>query len=161
MAYQMMFAVITPALITGAFAERMKFSAFVVFSLLWATFVYDPLAHMVWGGGIVGTTWGAIATGLFATKAINSIVSSEGLLVSGSASLLGVQILAVLVTYGLAIVGTLVCLGIAGLVTGGIRVDEDAEFAGLDVSQHSETAYVLGAAAQTYEPLSGAAAQRN
>jgi Amt family ammonium transporter len=329
MAYQMMFAVITPALITGAFAERMKFSAFVVFSLLWATLVYDPLAHMVWGGGIVGTTWGAldfaggtvvhissgmsalvcalvigkrlgygsdpmpphnlpltvtgaallwfgwfgfnagsalaanglavsafvatntataaatlswmliewlsrgkptvlgaasgavaglvaitpasgfvtpmaslaigavagvlcygacnlksmlgyyddaldvvgvhgvggtwgaIATGLFATKAINSIVSSEGLLVSGSASLLGVQILAVLATYGLAIVGTLVCLGITGLVTGGIRVDEDAEFAGLDLSQHSETAYVLGAAAQAYESMTGTAAQRH
>jgi ammonium transporter, Amt family len=329
MAYQMMFAVITPALITGAFAERMKFSAFVVFSLLWATLVYDPLAHMVWGGGIVGTTWGAldfaggtvvhissgisalvcalvigkrlgygsdpmpphnlpltvtgaallwfgwfgfnagsalaanglavsafvatnsataaatlswmlvewlsrgkptvlgaasgavaglvaitpasgfvtpmaslaigavagvlcygacnlksmlgyyddaldvvgvhgvggtwgaIATGLFATKAINSVVSSEGLLVSGSASLVGVQILAVLVTYGLAIVGTLVCLGITGLVTGGIRVGEDAEFAGLDLSQHSETAYVLGAAAQAYEPLTGGAAQRH
>ncbi|HJW68601.1 MAG TPA: ammonium transporter [Candidatus Binatia bacterium] len=329
MAYQMMFAVITPALITGAFAERMKFSAFVVFSLLWATLVYDPLAHMVWGGGIVGTTWGAldfaggtvvhissgisalvcalvigkrlgygsdpmpphnlpltvtgaallwfgwfgfnagsalaanglavsafvatnsataaatlswmlvewlsrgkptvlgaasgavaglvaitpasgfvtpmaslaigavagvlcygacnlksmlgyyddaldvvgvhgvggtwgaIATGLFATKAINSVVSSEGLLVSGSASLVGVQILAVLVTYGLAIVGTLVCLGITGLVTGGIRVGEDAEFAGLDLSQHSETAYVLGAAAQAYEQMTGAAAQRH
>jgi ammonium transporter, Amt family len=329
MAYQMMFAVITPALITGAFAERMKFSAFVVFSLLWATLVYDPLAHMVWGGGIVGTTWGAldfaggtvvhissgisalvcalvigkrlgygsdpmpphnlpltvtgaallwfgwfgfnagsalaanrlavsafvatnsataaatlswmlvewlsrgkptvlgaasgavaglvaitpasgfvtpmaslaigavagvlcygacnlksmlgyyddaldvvgvhgvggtwgaIATGLFATKAINSVVSSEGLLVSGSASLVGVQILAVLVTYGLAIVGTLVCLGITGLVTGGIRVGEDAEFAGLDLSQHSETAYVLGAAAQAYESLTGGAAQRH
>jgi ammonium transporter, Amt family len=327
MAYQMMFAVITPALITGAFAERMKFSAFVVFSLLWATLVYDPLAHMVWGGGIVGGTWGAldfaggtvvhissgisalvcalvigkrlgygsdpmpphnlpltvagaallwvgwfgfnagsalaanglavsafvatnsataaatlswmlvewlsrgkptvlgaasgavaglvaitpasgfvtpmaslaigavagvlcygacnlksmlgyyddaldvvgvhgvggtwgaIATGLFATKAINSIVGSEGMLVSGSASLLGVQVLAVLVTYGLAIVGTLACLGITGLVTGGIRVDEDAEFAGLDLSQHSETAYVLGAAAQAYEPMTGAAAK--
>ena len=329
MAYQMMFAVITPALITGAFAERMKFSAFVVFSLLWATLVYDPLAHMVWGGGIVGTTWGAldfaggtvvhissgmsalvcalvigkrlgygsdpmpphnlpltvagaallwfgwfgfnagsalaanglavsafvatnsataaatlswmliewltrgkptvlgaasgavaglvaitpasgfvtpmaalaigavagvlcygacnlksmlgyyddaldvvgvhgvggtwgaIATGLFATKAINSVVGSEGLLVSGSASLLGVQVLATLVTYGLAIGGTLVCLGITGLVTGGIRVDEDAESAGLDLSQHSETAYVLGAAAQAYESMTGAAAQRH
>jgi len=44
-----MFAVITPALITGAFAERMKFSAFVVFSLIWATIVYDPIAHWVWG----------------------------------------------------------------------------------------------------------------
>jgi ammonium transporter, Amt family len=329
MAYQMMFAVITPALITGAFAERMKFSAFVIFSLLWATLVYDPLAHMVWGGGIVGTTWGAldfaggtvvhissgmsalvcalvigkrlgygsdpmpphnlpltvagaallwfgwfgfnagsalaanglavsafvatnsataaatlswmliewltrgkptvlgaasgavaglvaitpasgfvtpmaalaigavagvlcygacnlksmlgyyddaldvvgvhgvggtwgaIATGLFATKAINSVVGSEGLLVSGSASLLGVQVLATLVTYGLAIGGTLVCLGITGLVTGGIRVDEDAESAGLDLSQHSETAYVLGAAAQAYESMTGAAAQRH
>ncbi|WP_307402379.1 ammonium transporter [Desulfofundulus luciae] len=49
MAFQMMFAVITPALITGAFAERMRFPAFVAFTLLWATFVYDPLAHWVWG----------------------------------------------------------------------------------------------------------------
>jgi Amt family ammonium transporter len=315
MAYQMMFAIITPALITGAFAERMKFSAFVVFSLLWATLVYDPLAHMVCAGGTVvhissgmsalvcalvigkrlgfasepmpphnlpltvtgaallwfgwfgfnagsalaanglavsafvatntataaatlswmlvewlsrgrstvlgaasgavaglvaitpasgyvtpmaslaiggvagvlcygacnlksllgyyddaldvvgvhgvGGTWGAIATGLFATKMVNSAIGSEGLLVSGSASLLGAQVLATAVTYGLAIVGTLVCLGIAGLVTGGIRVDEDAEFAGLDLSQHSETAYVLGAAAQSYEPMTGTAAHRH
>jgi Amt family ammonium transporter len=49
MIYQMMFAVITPALITGAFAERVKFSAFLVFIVLWATFIYDPLAHWVWG----------------------------------------------------------------------------------------------------------------
>ncbi|MFH0732394.1 MAG: ammonium transporter [Candidatus Omnitrophota bacterium] len=51
MIFQGMFAVITPALIIGAFAERMKFSAFLVFSLLWATFVYDPLIHWVWGDG--------------------------------------------------------------------------------------------------------------
>jgi Amt family ammonium transporter len=47
----MMFAVITPALIIGAFAERMKFSAFIIFTVLWATFVYDPLCHWVWGSG--------------------------------------------------------------------------------------------------------------
>jgi len=51
MIYQAMFAVITPALITGAFAERMKFSAFVLFTLLWTTIVYDPVAHWVWGTG--------------------------------------------------------------------------------------------------------------
>ena len=51
MIFQCMFAVITPALITGAFAERMKFGAFVLFTLLWATFVYNPLAHWVWGIG--------------------------------------------------------------------------------------------------------------
>jgi Amt family ammonium transporter len=51
MVFQMMFAVITPALITGAFAERKRFKAFVLFSLLWATFVYDPIAHWVWGTG--------------------------------------------------------------------------------------------------------------
>ena len=59
MIFQAMFAVITPALITGAFAERMKFSSFVVFTLLWATFIYDPLAHWVWGkGGWLGTNGG-------------------------------------------------------------------------------------------------------
>jgi Amt family ammonium transporter len=54
MIYQCMFAVITPALITGAFAERMKFSAFLLFSILWATVIYDPICHMVWAvGGII------------------------------------------------------------------------------------------------------------
>ncbi len=51
MIFQMMFAVITPALITGAFAERMKFSTYVVFILIWSTIVYDPIAHWVWGYG--------------------------------------------------------------------------------------------------------------
>ncbi len=51
MVYQLMFAIITPALITGAFAERMKFSAMVVFMVLWSVLVYDPMAHMVWGKG--------------------------------------------------------------------------------------------------------------
>ena len=51
MVFQMMFAIITPALITGAFAERKRFKAFVVFTLLWATLVYDPVAHWVWGTG--------------------------------------------------------------------------------------------------------------
>ncbi len=60
MAFQMMFAVITPALITGAFAERKRFKAFVLFSLLWATFVYDPLAHWVWGAGGWLKTLGAL-----------------------------------------------------------------------------------------------------
>jgi Amt family ammonium transporter len=51
MVYQLMFAIITPALITGAFAERMKFSAMLLFLILWSLFVYDPMAHMVWGKG--------------------------------------------------------------------------------------------------------------
>ncbi len=50
-AFQMMFAVITPALITGAFVERIKFKSFLLFSLLWATLIYDPLCHWVWGQG--------------------------------------------------------------------------------------------------------------
>ncbi len=51
MIFQCMFAIITPALITGAFAERMRFSAFLLFIILWCTFVYSPLCHWVWGGG--------------------------------------------------------------------------------------------------------------
>ncbi|HOE17666.1 MAG TPA: ammonium transporter [Syntrophorhabdaceae bacterium] len=51
MVFQMMFAIITPALIIGAFAERMKFSAFLAFIILWSTFVYDPVCHWVWGIG--------------------------------------------------------------------------------------------------------------
>ena len=60
MIYQAMFAVITPALITGAVAERMKFSAFFVFTLLWSTFVYDPVAHWIWGAGGWLRTMGAL-----------------------------------------------------------------------------------------------------
>ena len=60
MIFQMMFAVITPALITGAFAERIKFSSFLVFTLLWATFIYDPLAHWVWAVGGWVRNFGAL-----------------------------------------------------------------------------------------------------
>ncbi len=59
MVYQLMFAIITPALITGAFAERMKFSAMLVFMILWAICVYSPMAHMVWGKhGLLNATLG-------------------------------------------------------------------------------------------------------
>jgi len=53
-AFQLMFAIITPALITGAFAERMKFSAFILFTVLWSILVYLPICHWVWGGGWLG-----------------------------------------------------------------------------------------------------------
>ncbi len=59
MIYQLMFAIITPALITGAFAERMKFSAMALFLILWSIFVYSPMAHMVWGkGGLLNASLG-------------------------------------------------------------------------------------------------------
>jgi Amt family ammonium transporter len=59
MIYQLMFAIITPALITGAFAERMKFSAMAVFMVLWSLVVYSPMAHMVWGkGGLLNAALG-------------------------------------------------------------------------------------------------------
>jgi len=58
-AYQMMFAIITPALITGAFANRVRFSAYLIFITLWLLFVYFPVAHMVWGGGLFAS-WGVL-----------------------------------------------------------------------------------------------------
>ncbi len=59
MVYQLMFAIITPGLIAGAFAERMKFSAMLVFTVLWSILVYDPMAHMVWGkGGLLNASLG-------------------------------------------------------------------------------------------------------
>ena len=69
MIYQLMFAIITPALITGAFAERVKFSAMLVFMVLWALVVYSPMAHMVWGVGgllnIAGPAAGVALSGRF------------------------------------------------------------------------------------------------
>ncbi len=305
MLFQMMFAVITPALITGAYAERIKFSGFVLFTLLWATFIYDPLAHWVWGvggwirdlgaldfaGGTVvhissgiaglacalvikkrlglgkdtmhpnnlpmtllgasllwfgwfgfnagsalgagelatstftatntataaaalawmvaewiyrgkpsalgvasgavaglvaitpasgfvgpissiwigigagvlcytavmlkplfgyddaldcfgvhgiGGTWGALATGLFASKAVNS-AGADGLFF-GNPAQLGIQALAVLITVVFVFVGTLIILAIVAGITG-LRVNEEEERLGLDLSQHDEKAY--------------------
>jgi Amt family ammonium transporter len=308
MVYQLMFAIITPALITGAFAERMKFSAFLVFMVLWATCIYDPLAHWVWGvggwmrnlgaldfaGGTVvhissgvsalaaallvgkrqgfgsepmpphnlpltitgaamlwvgwfgfnagsaltagalatsafvathiataaatlswmltewvtrgkptvlgaasgavaglvaitpasgfvgplssiiigvvagylcyaacnlktrlgyddsldvvgvhgvGGTWGAIATGLFASQAINE-AGSNGLFF-GNAGQLGIQLIAVLATWVFAFLGASILLKLVDLVIG-LRVEDEDEMLGLDLSQHNESAYALG-----------------
>jgi Amt family ammonium transporter len=306
--FQMMFAIITPALITGAFAERKKFSAFLLFTVLWATIVYDPLAHWVWGdggwlrklgaldfaggtvvhissgvsalvcaivlgkrrgyghqpmqphnlpmtvmgagllwfgwfgfnagsaleanglavsaflatntgaasaalgwmftewmtrgkptvlgaasgavaglvaitpaagfvgpvssiiiGGVagalcyaacnfksklgyddsldvvgvhaVGGTWGAIATGLFASKAVNA-AGADGLFF-GNPGQLWTQIVAVAATFAMAIVATYVILKVVDALVG-LRVSDEDEIAGLDLSQHSETAYAMG-----------------
>jgi Amt family ammonium transporter len=308
MIFQMMFAIITPALIVGAFAERMKFSALILFTLLWATFAYDPLAHWVWGDGGwlkklgaldfaggtvvhissgvsalvcalvigrrrgyghqpmpphslpltvtgaallwvgwfgfnagsalaadglaasaflatntaaaaaalgwmftewltrgkptvlgaasgavaglvaitpaagfvgpvasiiigavggalcysacnfkarlgyddsldvvgvhgVGGTWGAIATGLFASKAVNA-AGGDGLFYGNPGQLM-TQVLAVLATFVLASVMTVIVLKVVDALVG-LRVSEEDEVAGLDLSQHSETAYTLG-----------------
>jgi Amt family ammonium transporter len=309
MLFQMMFAIITPALITGAFAERKKFSAFLLFTVLWATFVYDPLAHWVWGDGGwlknlgaldfaggtvvhissgvsalvcaivlgkrkgyghqpmqphnlpltvigaallwvgwfgfnagsaleasglaasaflatntgaaaaalgwmftewmtrgkptvlgaasgavaglvaitpaagfvgpvssiacnlksrlgyddsldvvgvhgVGGTWGAVATGLFASKAVNA-AGGDGLFF-GNPGQLWTQLVAVLATFTLAIVATWVILKVVD-ATVGLRVTEEEEVVGLDLSQHSETAYAMGGGSYSeFAPGSGA-----
>src|ERR1044072_5899571 len=83
MIYQLMFAVITPALIRGAFAERMKFSAMLLFTVLWTSIVYFPLAHMVWGkGGFLNAALGgtvpardfAGGTGVHITSGFSALI---------------------------------------------------------------------------------------
>ena len=83
MIYQLMFAIITPALITGAFAERMKFSAMAVFLSLWSLLVYCPMAHMVWGvGGLLNATAGHIPSLDFAGGTVVHITSGVSALVT-------------------------------------------------------------------------------
>jgi Amt family ammonium transporter len=83
MVYQLMFAIITPALISGAFAERMKFSAMLLFTVLWALIVYFPMAHMVWGkGGLLNAALGGkIPTFDFAGGTVVHITSGVSALV--------------------------------------------------------------------------------
>jgi ammonium transporter, Amt family len=82
MIYQLMFAVITPALISGAIAERMKFSGMLLFMTLWLLIVYLPMAHMVWGkNGFLGATWGHVSTFDFAGGTVVHITSGVSALV--------------------------------------------------------------------------------
>jgi len=83
MLFQGMFFIITPALICGAFAERMKFNAIVLFSLLWGTFIYCPLAHWVWGGGMLAFGTGILGGALdFAGGTVVHISSGVSALVA-------------------------------------------------------------------------------
>ncbi|HEX3892393.1 MAG TPA: ammonium transporter [Terracidiphilus sp.] len=83
MVYQLMFAIITPALITGAFAERIKFSGMAVFLSLWSLVVYSPMAHMVWGvGGLLNANGGAIPSLDFAGGTVVHITSGVSALVT-------------------------------------------------------------------------------
>ena len=83
MIFQLMFAIITPALITGAFAERMKFSAMAVFLTLWAIFVYSPMAHMVWGlHGLLNAAGGKFPCLDFAGGTVVHITSGVSALIT-------------------------------------------------------------------------------
>lgn len=83
MVYQLMFAIITPALITGAFAERMKFSSMAVFLSLWSIFVYCPMAHMVWGiGGLLNANGGRFPSLDFAGGTVVHVTSGVSALVA-------------------------------------------------------------------------------
>ena len=85
MIFQMTFAIITPALICGAFADRMKFSALMWFMGLWLIFVYSPIAHWVWGGGFLGGT-AACSTSPAAPSCTSTPVSPASSAPSSSAS---------------------------------------------------------------------------
>jgi Amt family ammonium transporter len=83
MVYQLMFAIITPALITGAFAERMKFSAMALFLSLWSLLVYSPMAHMVWGiGGLLNVSGGRFPSLDFAGGTVVHVTSGVSALVT-------------------------------------------------------------------------------
>ncbi len=126
MVYQMMFAVITPALITGAFAERFRFSAFLVFSLLWALLVYNPVAHWVWGIGGWIRNMGALD---FAGGTVVHITSGVSAL-----AVAAVLIYSFVVSYGL--------LKVLDKLMG-LRVSREDEMMGLDLSEHGEAGYSL------------------
>jgi Amt family ammonium transporter len=106
-------------------------------------FGYDDSLDVVGVHG-VGGTWGALATGIFATRLVNE-AGGDGLLY-GNSKQLGVQLVAVLVTWVLGFVMTTIILKVLD-ATMGLRVTDEDEMAGLDLSQHSETAYALGGSA--------------
>jgi Amt family ammonium transporter len=98
MLFQGMFFIITPALICGAFAERMKFSTMVVFSILWGTFVYCPLCHWVWGGGIL--QYGSPNAGLCAGGALDFAGGTVVHISSGVSALICALLLGKRLGYG-------------------------------------------------------------
>ncbi|MES2464089.1 MAG: ammonium transporter [Armatimonadota bacterium] len=99
----------------------------------------------VFGVHCMGGIWGALATGLFADKAVNSVVATNGLLIGGGdATLLGKQVVGVLIALAMGAIGTLVIAGIIKAVSG-IRASAEDEEVGLDVSQHGEEGYHGGA----------------
>jgi ammonium transporter, Amt family len=99
MLFQCMFFIITPALICGAFAERMKFSTMVVFMILWGTFIYCPLAHWVWGGGIL--SYGSkYADGVFSGGALDFAGGTVVHISSGVSALICALLLGKRLGYG-------------------------------------------------------------
>lgn len=162
MIYQAMFAVITPALITGAFAERLKFSSFLVFIFFWSLLVYYPVAHWVWGiggwirnlgaldfagGTVVHITSGAsalaagglstsafVATHMAASAAMLSWTVAEWIH-RGKPTVLGAASSAV---YAFAV--TYLLFRILDK-TMGLRVPHEEEVMGLDLTQHGEAGY--------------------
>jgi Amt family ammonium transporter len=127
------------SIVIGALAGALCYTACNLKSKLG----YDDSLDVVGVHG-VGGTWGAIATGLFASKAVNA-AGADGLFF-GNPGQVWTQIVAVLATFAMAIVGTWVILKVVDAIVG-LRVSDEDEVVGLDLSQHSETAYALGGSA--------------
>jgi ammonia channel protein AmtB len=158
MLFQMMFAIITPALISGAMAERIKFKGYVIFILLWITTVYFPLCHMVWGKGgffnwalggkipVLDFAVGMLLLGWLASATVNPAIATtfqaNGIVVplTGSMHQFGNQALAVLCTAAFAGLITFILFKVVDALVG-LRVDIEDESIGLDLTQHGERAY--------------------
>jgi Amt family ammonium transporter len=138
------------SIVIGGFAGFLCYTACNVKARLG----YDDALDVVGVHG-VGGTWGALATGLFASKAVNA-AGADGLFF-GNPAQLWTQIVAVLATMLTASVGTIVILKIVDVVLG-LRVSHEDEVAGLDLSQHSETAYVFGGGSYSEFTTSGTGA---
>lgn len=124
------------AIIIGGLASPICYFAV---SVIKPKFGYDD-ALDAFGCHGVGGIWGGIATGIFASKQVNPALGFDGL-VFGDVRLLGAQLVAIVVTIALAVVGTLVCVGLVKLLVGNLRVSTHEERVGLDITQHGERAY--------------------
>lgn len=150
MVFQMMFAIITPALIAGAIAERMKFNAWVIFVTLWSLLVYSPMAHMVWGGGFIGNN-------------IEALDFAGGLVVhinAGAAALAAILILGKRKDSGAPVRPSLVLLGAGALWLGWFGFNAGSALAadGIAANAFVATQIAAGAAAiswNMYESLIG------
>jgi len=150
MVFQMMFAIITPALIAGAIAERMKFNAWVIFVALWSLLVYSPMAHMVWGGGFIGNN-------------IEALDFAGGLVVhinAGAAALAVILVLGKRKDSGAPVRPSLVLLGAGALWLGWFGFNAGSALAadGIAANAFVATQIAAGAAAiswNMYESLTG------
>lgn len=161
--FQMTFAIITPALIVGAFVERIKFSAMLLFSILWTLLVYFPVANWVWGGGWLGQR-GLIdfagGTVVHVTAGVGGIVGTflAGILVSANlgvfsgngyaegmtmGSQVAVQLLGILAVGLYTAALTFGIVKLVGVMTGGVRVSPEQEQQGLDITDHDEKGYSM------------------
>ncbi|HIM57973.1 MAG TPA: hypothetical protein EYJ00_01425 [Gammaproteobacteria bacterium] len=131
--FQMTFAIITLALIIGGFAERMKFSAVLLFSAIWLIMVYAPITRWVWGGGVIGTLMAAV----FASNELG-ILSGQGLAEGMTImSQLEVQVIGVVAIFVYTAVATYIILKVVEMITS-LRVRAEEEQQGLDLISHNE-----------------------